>query len=63
MPNPLTFVLDVLFYSALLWLLWYGVQVIRGKELLELIPVMVPLAVILACLIAGFVLYRPALGR
>lgn len=63
LPNPLTFVLDVLFYGALLWLAWYTIQVIRGKELLEFIAVLLPAAVVLALLLFGFLLYRPLLTR
>jgi hypothetical protein len=32
LPNPVTPVLDVLFYSVLLWLLWKIIRVLLGKE-------------------------------
>lgn len=32
LPNPLTFALDVLFYSALLWLIWQFVRIATRKE-------------------------------
>jgi hypothetical protein len=64
LPNPMTFGLDVLFYGALLWLMWNTIQVIRGKKRpLEFIAVMLPLALVLACLLLGFLLYRPFLTR
>jgi hypothetical protein len=60
----MTFGLDVLFYGVLLWLMWNTIQVIRGKERpLEFIAVMLPLALVLACLLLGFLLYRPFLTR
>ena len=64
LPNPVTFLLDVLFYSGLLWLIWYVTRLIRGKEQpVELEAIMLPLALVLACLLLGFFLYRPVLTR
>ncbi len=64
LPNPLTFGLDVLFYSALLWLAWYAVQVVRGAAWREeLLAVALSLAVVLVCLLLGLYLYWPFLNR
>ncbi len=64
LPNPVTPVLDVLFYSSLLWFMWYVIRVIRGKEQpVELVAIVLPLALVLACLLLGFLLYRPFLTR
>ncbi len=64
LPNPVTFVLDVLFYSGLLWLIGYVTRVIRGKEQpVELVAIVLPLALVLACLLLGFFLYQPVLAR
>ena len=63
-PNPLTFFLDILFYSVLLWLAWSIIQVVRGKERPPELKVILPtLAVLLAYLLVGFILYRPFLRR
>jgi len=55
LPNPVTFVLDVLVYSVLLWFVWRVIRVTRGKEqpraLLAIAPLM---AFALITLIAGF---------
>ncbi len=69
LPNPLTPVLDVLFYSVLLWLVWYMIRVILGKEQLrpgnrqEVVMVAFPLAFLMVCLILGLYLYWPILVR
>ena len=48
-PIPQTFVLDVLFYSLLLWLLLFIIQVLRGQALpLRLIAIALPLTALLA---------------
>jgi hypothetical protein len=48
-PIPGPFVADILFYSILLWLASYGIQIFRGKPLsLRLIAVALPLTALLA---------------
>ncbi len=52
MPNPGTFILDVLFYSVLLWPILGIIQVVRGKVLpLSFLVVMVPLTALLAAVL------------
>ncbi len=63
LPNPLTFLLDVLFYGLALWLVGYVLQVRRGKIAQEWLAVLLPLGLILALLAGGYLLYRPVLGR
>jgi hypothetical protein len=63
LPNPLFFLLDVGFYSLLLWLIRYIVRRMRGKAAMELLAILLPSGVLLAILIAGFLLYRPFLAR
>ncbi len=63
LPNPLFFLLDVGFYSLLLWLIRYIVRLMRGKASLELLAILLPSGVLLAFLIAGFLFYRPFLSR
>lgn len=69
LPNPVTPVLDVLFYSLILWLIMYIIRVIRGKEKprrslrQEFLSIILLLVLVLACLMAGFLLYRPFLTR
>jgi hypothetical protein len=59
-----TFVLDVLFYGVLLRLFWYVIQVIRGKDQpMELLAIVMPLALVLACLLFGPRLYLPLLTK
>jgi hypothetical protein len=63
LPNPLFFLLDVGFYSLLLWLIRYVVRLMRGEASLELLAILLPSCVLLAILIAGFLFYRPFLAR
>jgi len=63
LPNPIFFLLDVGFYSLLLWLIRYVVQLMRGKATLELLAILLPSGLLLAFLIAGFLLYQPYLSR
>ena len=63
LPNPLFFLLDVGFYSLLLWLIRYIVRRRRGKASLELLAILLPSGLLLAVLIAGFLFYRPFLSR
>lgn len=69
LPNPVTPVLDVLFYSLILWLIMYLIRFIRGKEKpryalrREFLSLILPLVLVLACLMTGFFLYRPFLTR
>lgn len=59
LPNPVTPVLDVVFYSVLLWILWKIAQVLLGKEKLRALVVVVPLLVLaLACLLLGYLVER-----
>jgi hypothetical protein len=62
-PNPITPVLDVLFYSAVLWLIWYAGQFIWNKQPLELMGLVVPLALVLGSALLGLYLYWPVLTR
>jgi hypothetical protein len=49
LPNPVTFILNVLFYSVLLWPIVSIIQVVRGKVFpLSFIVVVVPLTGLLA---------------
>jgi len=63
LPNPLFFLVDVGFYSLLLWLIRYLVLVNQGKTPVELLAIVLPSVLELAILIAGFVLYQPFLSR
>ncbi len=63
LPNPLTFLLDVLFFGLALWLAGYVIQVRRGKAALEWLAILLPLGLSLALLAGGYLLYRPVLGR
>ena len=63
MPNPLTFLLDVSFYSLLLWLIRYVRRVGRGKVNAELLAIVLPLGLLLAFLLAGYYFYQPFLAR
>ncbi len=63
LPNLLTFLMDMFFYSLLLWLVGYVIQVLRHKALLDRLPILLPLGLILVFLAAGYLLYRPVLGR
>lgn len=64
LPNPMTFMLDVLFYSLLFWPIWYIIRVIRDFETpLDFLAVALPLAVVLAIMLLGFFLYRSTLSR
>lgn len=59
LPNPVTPVLDVAFYSVLLLILWKIVRVLSGKEKLRALVVVVPLLVLaLACLLLGYLVER-----
>lgn len=58
--NPMTFLLDVLFYGALIWLIVYLNRVIQKKEkLFDLVAFVLPLAVVLVFLLVGLYLYLP----
>ncbi len=63
MPNLLTFLVDVLFFGLALWLAGYVVQVRRSKATLEWLAILLPLGLILVLLAAGYLVYRPVLGR
>lgn len=59
LPNPLTPVLDVMFYSALLWIFWKTIRVLLGKEKRWEFLAVAPLFVlILACLVVGYLSFR-----
>jgi hypothetical protein len=63
LPNPFTFLLDVGFYGVLIWLVRYIVRLMRGQATLQLLAIWLPCGLLLAFLIAGFLFYRPFLGR
>ncbi len=63
LPDPLVFVLDVLFYGLVLRLAGYVIQARRGKAALKWVGIVLPLVLILSLLAAGYLLYRPVLGR
>ncbi len=63
LPNPLIFLLDVLFYGLGLWLAGYVIGMWRSKATPDWLAVLLPLGFILALLVAGYLLYRPVLGR
>jgi hypothetical protein len=63
MPNPLTFLLDVLFYGLVLWMIGSITLAVRQQTPLNWLEVALPLAVIIPTLVAGFILYRPLLAR
>ncbi|MEJ2303269.1 MAG: hypothetical protein P8Y14_17210 [Anaerolineales bacterium] len=53
--NPLTTVLDVLFYGTLLWLVWKMVLVLGGKEKPPaILTISLPLLLLLSCLLFGY---------
>lgn len=60
LPNPVTPVLDVLFYSVLLWLLWKVLRVLWGKDKPRALLAMLPLLVlVLAILMLGYFIDAP----
>ncbi len=64
LPNPATFGFDVIFYSALLWVIWYAAQIIRGRERpVDLVALLLPLPVVAMGLVVGLFLYWPVLIR
>ncbi len=62
-PNPLFFLLDVLFFGIALWLAGDVVQALRGKAVLKWLSILLPLGLLLALLAGGYLLYRPVLLR
>ncbi len=63
LPDALAFLLDVLFFGLALWLAGYVVQVRRAKAALHWLAILLPLALILILMAAGYLQYRPVLGR
>jgi hypothetical protein len=63
LPNPLSFLVDAFFYFLVLWLAGYAIQVLRGQAAMDWLAILLPLVIILILLAAGYVLYRPVLGR
>ena len=64
LPNPGSFVLDVLFYASLIWLGAAWIGSLRKKErLLDAPFIAVPAGLILLCLAFGLYLYLPVLFR
>ena len=63
LPNPMIFLLDTGFYFLLLWLGGTILQVLRRQEPLELLAIVLPSALLLAGLVAGYLLYQPVLNR
>ena len=60
MPNPLTFLLDVLFYGALIWLVGYfGRWRFRRKRPAEVELMVLSFVWVTICLGIGFYLYLP----
>ncbi len=56
-PNPVTPVLDVVFYGVLLWSVWKIIQVLLGTEKSSSLLTMVPLLFLeLAFLLLGYLL-------
>ncbi len=56
-PNPVTPVLDVVFYGVLLWSVWKIIQVLLGTEKSSSLLRMVPLLFLeLAFLLLGYLL-------
>ena len=63
LPNPLFFLLDVGFYSLLLWFIRYIVRLVQGQATVELMAILLPSGLLLAFLIGGYLFYQPFLGR
>ncbi|HVN54514.1 MAG TPA: hypothetical protein VMT46_09310 [Anaerolineaceae bacterium] len=64
LPNPASFVLDVLFYASLIWLVAAWINSLRKKErLLDGPLIAVPAGLVLICLTFGLYLYIPVLFR
>ena len=63
LPNPLFFLLDVGFYSLLLWFIRYIVRLVQGQATVELMAILLPSGLLLVFLIAGYLCYQPFLGR
>jgi hypothetical protein len=63
LPNPFTFLLDVGFYSLLLWFIRYIVRLVQGKAAMEFLAILLPSGLLLVFLIAGYLFYQPFLGR
>lgn len=64
LPNPLTFVFDVLFYGVFLWLVRHITRVVRGKEpSVNILAAALSAAVVLTGLVLGGLAYWPFLAR
>jgi hypothetical protein len=64
LPNPITFVLDVFFYSVLLRFVVYLISIVRGKEPeVEHLAIILPLVVLLLGVLGGLALYGPYLTK
>jgi hypothetical protein len=64
LPNPVTFILDVFFYSVFLRFIVYLISILRGKELkVELLAIILPLVVLLIGVLSSLALYWPYLTR
>lgn len=61
LPNPMTFAFDVLFYSALLWLMWYALQIFQQRKQPEFQAILPPLSVVIVGVLVGLYLYWPVL--
>jgi hypothetical protein len=59
-----SFLLDAVFYGGVVWLAWSGVRLVRGKEKPGgWLAFGLTILIIVAGLVAGWVAYRPFMGR
>ncbi len=59
LPNPLTPVLDVMFYYVLIWIFWKAIRVLLGKDKPREFLAVAPLfLIIVAFIVVGYLSYR-----
>jgi hypothetical protein len=59
LPNPLTPLLDIVFYCVLIWIFWKAIRVLLGKEKPRGFLAVAPLfVIILAFIVVGYLSYR-----
>jgi hypothetical protein len=64
LPNPVTFVVDVFFYSVLLRMVWYLLSIFRHNEQgMTLRVILLPSIVLLVGVLVGFAVYWPVLTK
>ncbi len=64
MPNPFTFLLDVSFYGALIWLVGYfGRWLFSRKKPVDVLAVVISFAWVAVCFAIGLYLYLPYYNR